>query len=180
MAGTAQATVLYKLTLDGRPLSVAGELAILPIKQAIFALEGTANPNPALYEIEGTFLAGATVEGIDTLFFAESCGYGFINVFPRGKLFTPPTSDIRITSSHTWEIIDIPSFVSFSILAGSKGENVTLVTKLADGEGAVKFRNTGTGEILVREILAGTGEWILTGGTWHDYGFWENTATWNF
>jgi len=180
MTGTAQATILYRVTLDGRPLSVAGELAILPIKQAIFLLEGTTNPNPALYEVEGTFLEGATIEGIDTLFFTESCGYGFINVLPRGKLFTPPTSNITVTSSDNWENIDIPSFVSFSILTGAKGQTVTVVTKLADGEGVVRFRNTTTGETITREILAGTGEWILTGGTWHDYGFWDDTAIWNY
>jgi len=77
--GYKQAKIAYKTSpINGEPLDVNGEpTALSGNRQAIAVIEGLPNPDPALYEIELYFEAGAELGGVPSVRLdLEACPIG--------------------------------------------------------------------------------------------------------
>jgi len=186
--GYKQATIAYLVTKQtGEPLDINGVLTSTSgLKQAIALLEGTANPNPALYEVMGYFTADGILAGEPTTQYApEDCPTGLITASPIRIVLHPdnPTAEIRIDSAGSWHYVGPDAFVSFDITSGDGGTFYITATRTGtEGQGFVVFQNNDSGEetrvyiINVNDITV----WILDTGFWNDLGFWFAGGVWNY
>lgn len=192
--GYKQAIVAYKVrTTDGAPLDINGNpTSESGLKQAIALLIGTANPNPAIYEIQFYFSEDAVLTGNPSFEYdPEGCATGFIVATPSTLIFddTALTRDFTIFSSHDWVMGTIDAALigvfTFSVSSGVAGTSVVTATTTdaaANGQGYIEFNNTVTGQkakIYFVHVEDAT-IWILADGTWNALGFWNDAGIWNF
>ena len=184
--GILQATIAYKVTQDGQPLDVDGNLTLISGKrQAIALLEGRANPNPATYEVELYFKPKDIIGGESTATTdVVTCPLHFIRADKLRVLLTPsnPSQTITIFSSASW-VSQVNPIATLTPSTGQQGATVLTLTRTSTlGAEYFTFVNSATGqEIKVYVInVENVDEWILTNGTWNALGFWKNNGVWNY
>lgn len=187
-SGYLQASIAYSVRQsDGAPLDINGQpVAESGNRQAIALLEGTANPDPSLYDVAFYFPPGAVVSGNPTELYApEQCPVGSIYAMP-GSIFVTlaePQATITLYSSHAW-IVDSYNAEAFTLdtSGGPAGTSVIIVGRgAAQGQGPIIFINTVTGQTA--EVYATNVDalaWILDTGIWNDLGVWTPSGIWNF
>lgn len=189
--GIKQAVVMYRvraydqapLDSDGMPIVIDGEPT--GRKQAIAILEGTENPNPALYDVQIVFGPDDYVQGVpSTEYNEDDCARAVINLLPQAVILTveQPTATITVSSSHPWELWVIPPQATFAPQSGPAGDTIVTITRTAVmGTGNAEFRNLEmeVGTPLRIDNLESTG-WILETGAWRMFRLWKNNGLWKF
>lgn len=189
--GILQATVAYKESYDGTPLDVNGRPTYeTGRKQAIALLEGIANPNPSLYEIElyfdeGGFILGTPTSKVDF----ESCPVGNFTFSKNYIVLTPdnPQDTINIFSTYGWDCMPgqpFDTWVTVSPILGS-GNILTPVTFITNGgnygQGKIYFKERATGQIkYVYVVNTDALGWVLENGFWNNLRFWQYNGIWNY
>lgn len=185
-----QATVAYKVSKpEGQPLDINGQLtSISRLRQAIFLLQGAANPSPALYEVEGRFVAGAVVAGestqkYDPLKCPSDAGIWVaparLTLIPQGASKT-----IVVYSSAPWAVVaGGTGTAALSRTSGPAGFTYVSV-RPANGAGQREFlfRNTvsqATASLYVVTTL-NPNLWVLETGNWQNLGFWFDNGVWKY
>jgi len=186
--GYKQATVAYKTDQDGNPVDINGQLtSVSGRRQAIAVLQGRANPNPNLYEIEFYYNENALINGTPSITYDPvACPFGFIFVTPSAIILEPgETSKIfNLESSNSWRLETSPAgFVVDTDQGGGGTYEITVSTigTPTPSSGVFRFINEVTGmvaELYVAYVTARP--WVLEGGKWNNLGFWYNNETWNF
>lgn len=187
--GILQATIAYKVSKpDGYPLDINGErISVSLRKQAIFLLEGTANPSPELYEVEGYFTEGGEIGGIPTQKYdPEECPVDGIWITPAQVtvLVSGAPVNVNIYSSGPWEFVSGPTTIAgITQLTGPAGFSFITVTPTATtGQGAFIFKNT-LSQATAQLYVINTNDpsiWILVTGFWNNNGFWFDNGVWNY
>ncbi len=186
--GFLQATIAYKqskpqgepLDINGKPISETG------LRQAIYLLNGTQNPDPTKYQVEGYFGTDGVITGNPTVIFSlENCPTGLIYVTPSRIVYAPNGSVQKITlySSGGWELVSAPNIGTLSQEEGETGYSYLELTPNAnEGQGFFIFRNLETGNTAQIYVIsaADPSVWILTTGFWNNLGFWYNNGIWNY
>lgn len=184
-----QAVIAYKVRkTDGAPLDINGKpTSETGLRQAIALLVGTPNPNPALFQVELYYSAGAVVYGEPTVKYdPQKCPAGFIRISPNRVILHPTnvSASFTLTSPNAW-VVDNPvqDFAEINITAGGAGVfNLTVTRKATEGQGAFIFRNTvsnTTAELYVINV-EDLSVWVLDTGNWNTLGFWFDGETWNY
>lgn len=177
-----QSTILYKvsdpgdLPLDrnGVPVSVSGG------RQAIAILEGYYNPNPALFEVVGTFNASGMFDGVKTFKLDPSCEAGFIKVEPARVDVSDGPRSVFVISGSAWTVQNV-NLAGFSPSQGEAGGfQVEVSPGTQTGQGWVTFTNQGGGTARVYVINLPGALWILEDGTWNNDGKWTPDGIWNY
>lgn len=187
--GFKQATIAYKVSKpDGYPLDINGELTSVSLRpQAIFLLEGTTNPNTALYEVEGYFTAGGEIAGTPTQEYdPDDCPADGIWISPAQitLLASGAAASVSIYSSGPWEFVSGPTTIAaVTPLNGPAGFSFISVTPTATtGQGPFIFKNT-LSQATAQLYVINTNDpsiWILATGFWNDLGFWFDNGVWNY
>lgn len=188
--GLNQAVVAYKvrasdnapLDTDDNPITVNG----VPTgrKQAIAILAGTTNPNPALYDVEFTYLPNAPVEGTPTVEVSDNCPVGFVLLSQDMVVLqvSDATETIIISSSGPWTLTGSTGIATVAPTTGPKGQTTIVFTRTATlGQAYFTFTNNDTGQTArVYVVNVDTVVWILDDGTWNMQGFWFDNGIWNY
>lgn len=186
--GFKQATIAFKVTKPGGlPLDINGELcSVSGLKQAIYLITGAANPDPSLYDVEGYFTPDSVISGNSTINFdPTSCPVGLINITPTTLvlLTSGPLGTATLYSSHPWTFVSGPAIAALSQTTGVAGYTYLEFTPNAtEGQGDFIFRNNVTLQTATIYVVnaADPSLWVLTGGTWHDLGFWTAGGIWTY
>lgn len=185
--GNLQARVAYKVSPDGDPIDVNGKLTSVSGKrQAIAVMAGTSNPDPALYEIELTFIPGQFIEGTPTTYVnLEACPVSIFTIDKNYIVLHPGKLNevINLYSSYGWSYVGSVPFATVSPTTGTGGENTTAtVTRTATlGQGLITFKDNTTNETkTVYVVNTDALGWILETGVWNDLRFWDATGVWNY
>lgn len=191
LSGLKQAVIAYKvrasdkepLDTDGNPIVVDG----VPTgrKQAIAILFGTANPDPALYDVQIIFTQGVDVQGVPSVEYSDDCPVAYIYTdVPAGSTViltdTNPQAVVVVTSSGPWTVSG-PAGVIVAPEEGPAGPTVVTLTRDVDGQGFVVFTETSTGATAKVYVLSiDTEVWVLATGFWNDFGVWQYLALWEY
>lgn len=183
--GYKQATIAYKIDQEGNPVDVNGQLtSISGRRQAIALIQGKANPNPSIYEVELVYVAGGDIQGTPSVSFdVKSCPFGYFLISPEFITLTEgsPTATITLESSSSWQLINAPQGIAaLDVVEGSAGVYLIQAHRVGDiGQGPLIFKNvTGqTVSIWVSSVI--TTPWVLETGNWNMLGFWFNGSIWN-
>lgn len=186
--GYKQALIAYKVDrLTGQPLDINGiPISESGLRQAIFLLQGTSNPAPSLYQVEGYFNVGEFIYGEPTQAYRpDDCPAGIIYVSPNRLLMKPTDGPVAVLlfSSDTWLLLSQPPIATVSPLGGAAGSfDVSIVPNGTEGQGWFIFQNTVSGaQAKVYVIItADTNSWILVTGFWDNLGFWFSDGIWNY
>lgn len=192
--GYKQAVIAYKvrnsdgaaLDINGQPLLIGGAPNPLSTgKQAIFILSGTSNPNPALYDVAGSFTAEGSVTGNPTYQVSADCPAGHISLNQSTIILDPtaPAATLIVSSSDSWSIQASPpgAIISVSPPADGRGDTVVTLTRTAAlGQGYLTFINTlgNTASVYVVNVSTASRDWILATHAWNNLGFWQDAALW--
>lgn len=176
-----QSVILYKVSAPGgEPLDRNDEpIANSGLRQAVALLEGTKNPNPALFEVVGYFNEGGVFRGIETFRIDQECDGAVLRVDPYRVDVSDGPVVLTVESGGDWSVPP-SAFATFSPSSGGPG--VTLVTVQGTGTGQVvkQFTNVNGGSAEIYLInLPGAG-WILEDGTWNNNGRWTSGGIWNY
>lgn len=185
--GLKQATIAYFVSKpDGLPLDINGVLTSKSgNRQAVALLEGTTNPNPALYEVAFYFAENSQVSGNPTgAYDPISCPSGFIALSVNAialKVATPSVS-FALTSSDPWKVDDggPDTNATLNQSNGSAGVFELMVTRTAtEGQGTYYFRNLKTGETVALFVTnIENVVWVFASGTWNNNGYWLDAGIW--
>lgn len=183
--GILQATIAYKQTYDGKPLDINGRLTSETGRlQAIAILEGTANPNPLLYEVETYFVEGGFIHGTPTAKVDyDACPVSNFTIDKDFVILTlaDDSEVLNIFSTYGWDLVGDNGYVSVSPITGATGVSSTTLLGVAYGDVYLTFKEKVTGETrTVYVVYVEAVEWILTDGTWNNLGFWQPDGIWNY
>lgn len=184
--GILQATIAYKTSTDGQPVDVDGNLTSISGKrQAIALLEGYANPNPVLYEVELYYKAGEYVDGVPSVKLdGVFCPVHYIRFSTDKIVLTPDNNagEFTVFSSAGWNFTGSPNVATISPTSGYNGATVISVIR-NDTIGAYRLfaRNSASGQEAELNIVnVNSIEWVLTTGEWNNLGFWQANGIWNY
>jgi len=185
--GLNQATVAYKVTPEGQPLDVDGNLTSASGKrQAIAVMEGTPNPNPAAYDVQYTFTRGGFIQGVPTsIIDLEKCPASVFRIDVTNIVLHPGNVDdvINIFSTFGWVYLSDANFVTVSPTSGAAGTTtpVTVSRTATLGQGVIEFKDIKTNEIKQVNVVNTDGlGWILETGIWNSLRFWDAAGIWNY
>lgn len=181
--GFKQAIIAFKIdAASRRPLDINGEFTeVSGLKQAIFLLVGTSNPDPLRLEVQGYFSRGSTLQGEATRLWAPlDCPLGRISVLPDRvvvpwgqNVIAEVTSDGAFTSSGP---------LTVSPPSGSGRVLVEIINPSQNGTFDVVFTNSTSGATSqIRIIVTDDPDaWILETGFWEMSAFWQSDGLWNY
>lgn len=185
--GIKQAVIAYKVTPNGQPVDVDGQLTSVSGKrQAIALLQGQANPNPTLYDIElfygtrGTVLGEPTTE-VDL----EYCPVSIFTIDSEYIVLHPGNVDdvVNIFASSGWTLQGSATFATVTPATGAAYvvTPATIARTATLGQGFLDFRDNATG-VVKRVYVVNTDAlgWVLETGAWNDLRFWEAAGVWNY
>lgn len=184
--GFKQATIAYKVTPDGLPVDVYGQLTSESgNRQAIAVLNGYLNPNPAVYQVQFYFNENGTLEGTPSVIYdPAACPVSVFTVSKTTIILYPeqPTDVFNIYSSYGWELVGSYAFVNFIPSTGPADTTEVTATRTSTlGQGYVTFQDNVSGQIVqVYVVNTDALGWILNTGSWNNLRFWEAGGIWNF
>lgn len=162
------------LDRNGVPVNVSGE------RQAIALLEGTLNPNEALYDVVGYFSLASMFRGVNTFRLDPSCGGGILRVEPSRVDVSEGPKTVMLVSGSEWTSAPT-SFAVLTPSAGPEGGHRIEVSPGDQfGQGWVTFTNSSGRKARVYVVNLPGALWILEDGTWNYDGKWTLDGLWNF
>jgi len=162
------------LDRNGVPVSVSGG------RQAIALLEGTPNPNEALYDVVGYFALASMFNGVKTFRLDPSCEVGILRVEPSRVDISGGPQTLNLVSGSAWSVAPV-TFAEFSPGSGDPGGHRIEVTPGAQtGQGWATFTNSEGKTARVYVIYLPGALWILEDGTWNNDGKWVPGGIWNY
>lgn len=184
--GYLQAIIAFKVdAVTGEALDRNGDrTSETGLRQAIRLLQGSANPNPALYDVEAYFEMGGVIMGEATAVVDTTrCPTGVLIVSPsRVIMGTTESVNLDFKSTAAWTSINnSPAAMGATSGAGSEIDgNLTLTGQGVAGQGPIEFSQPSTGERTAIYVIVTDDPdlWILDGGEWHDIGFWFDSELW--
>ena len=184
--GQLQARIAYKVSPSGEPIDINGQLtSISGKKQAIAVMQGVPNPNPALYEIELTFIAGQFIAGTPTTYVNFSaCPVSIFTIDANTLVLHPGNIDevVNIYASFGWQFVGpFPYATANPSTGGNANTAVTIARTSTLGQGYMNFRDNTTGEVKsIYVVNTDALGWILETRIWNNLRFWSSTGVWNY
>lgn len=183
--GNKQAVIAYKVTPNGQPVDVDGQLTSVSGKrQAIALLQGQANPNVLLYEVEYYYGPRGLVNGTPTT--EVDLAYCPVSIFVVDQnylILHPGNIDdvINIFATFGWALVAPVNFATVTPNTGAANSPTSVVVARTAtlGQGYIDFRDLSSNEIKrVYVINTDALGWILETGFWNDLRFWDAVGPW--